>query len=32
MTMEANYEVIPAQCKGVVMARLESPLRVENKW
>jgi hypothetical protein len=26
----ANDQVIPAQCEGVVMAWLESPLRVEN--
>jgi hypothetical protein len=26
----ANDQVIPAQCKRVVMAQLESPLRVEN--
>jgi hypothetical protein len=26
----ANDQVIPAQCKAVVMARLESPFGVEN--
>jgi hypothetical protein len=26
----ANDQVIAAQCAGVVMARLESPLEVEN--
>jgi hypothetical protein len=28
--VEANDHVIPAQCEGVVMAQLESPLGVEN--
>jgi hypothetical protein len=26
----ANVQVIPAQCEGIVMAKLESPLGVEN--
>jgi hypothetical protein len=28
--VEARDEVIPAQCEGVVMVRLENPLGVEN--
>jgi hypothetical protein len=28
----ANNQEIPAQCEEVVMAQLESPLRVENAW
>jgi hypothetical protein len=26
----ADDQVIPAQCEGLVMARLESPIRVES--
>jgi hypothetical protein len=26
----AKYQIIPAQCEGIVMARLESPLGVES--
>jgi hypothetical protein len=28
--VEANDQLVPAQCKGVVMAQLECPLTLEN--